>query len=322
MKKFLVAILAMGIGLTQFNCAEAGAVGSLVFNEINELEDDNFEVFFKQQADGSYETATTGTIEVGDRFLGSISVQGINSPPGELPAAYTPGADDPTFTGIFAIEAAAKEDVDVSGSGDIDTTNIFFKPLETTDWDDSFGITGFNPNNANTVAMFWDDVTQGELSTSGSLQDALSTFQGTNKVWEFGYEGADFADDGVSDLGEFFVTTGNEGIDTVGSDLGSISNLINLNLLENNSVPLVKHTWLETDGAAEPAAVGAGVTFGAEAHLQASGDIANTSASGPFPIRTDTNLYIKPVPEPSSLAIFAVAAVGLAGLRSRRRKQA
>lgn len=303
MKLFFMGMLAVGALVAQAGIAQAGALSELSAGQINELEDDNFESFFNQVGDDD-------VIDVGDRFLGTIAIQAINAPPGVFPSTYDPGATLPTFTGVFAIEAARIETVD-------GRTNVFYKPLETTDWSGEFGLDLPDPTDPNTIGVFFDDVTRGELLTSddNTLQEAIDSFVGDNRVWEFGFEGADFAD-GVSDLGEFFVAAGAEGTDEVGASLLSITNLINLNLLEGIGIPLVAHAYLGGT-IAELSAVDAGVTFTAAAQLQGIGGI-NAPTGLAFDFKTDTDLYVQPVPEPSSLAIFALGALGLA--RYRRRK--
>src|SRR5688572_10600062 len=95
---FTIGLLALGMAVVSATSAEAGAVSELVPNVINELEDDNFESFFP----GPLNLGPGTPFAVGDRILGVIEVQRINAPPGTL--AYDPGADDDTFTAVFAIQ--------------------------------------------------------------------------------------------------------------------------------------------------------------------------------------------------------------------------
>lgn len=319
MRKYLFAAIAIALSLTQLATARAGAISELVIGPVNMLEDDNFERFFKGPGN-----IAANTIEVGDRFLGTIRIQGIEGPPETF--GYVPGGNDVTFTGVFAVEAAAIEHVNISGGLDPDRTNVYFKPLGTTDWDTAFGLTGINPDNPNTILQFWDDLTIAQAQATGSLQDAVSNFMGSNKVYEFGFEGAaaDF-NGGLTDAGEFFIATGDFGSQVIGVDLAGLRNIINMNVIEmyNDAVELRPHTYLAGDGVSQPRALEAGASFANAADFQAMGNIASTNASGPFPIRTDTDLYIQPVPEPSSLAIFAIGTMGGAFvIRNRRRKAA
>ncbi len=319
MRKYLFSMLALAISFTQLASVQAGAISQLVFGTVNELEDDNFEVFFKTAL------GDVNTVEVGDRFLGTIRIQQFLAPPNSFPPTYVPGVNDPTITAIFALEAAAIENVAIGGPLP-NRTNVYFKPLGTTDWDTAFGITGFNPDNANTIAQFYDDVSASDLSIANPLQSALGSFKGLNKVFEAGFKGSAVGfNGGLTDAGEFFVATGALGTDEIGVDLGSILNILNLNVIQSyGSVTLEPHNFLATDGVAQPRALGAGVSFNVAADLQGAGTIASTNNSGAFPINTDTDLYIRPVPEPSSLAIFAFGAIGagVSSLRRRRRQLA
>jgi hypothetical protein len=99
MMRFLtIGLLALGLAVVSATSAQAGAISELTNNVVNELEDDNFESFFP---DATH--VAGGPFVVGDRFLGVIEIQGIDAPPGV--DQYTPGANDQTFTGVFAIES-------------------------------------------------------------------------------------------------------------------------------------------------------------------------------------------------------------------------
>lgn len=295
--------------------ADAGATSHLVPGQVNQLEDDNFEVFIDK-------TNSPTTLDPGDLILGVIRIQAIQSPPNTLPAAYTPGGADETITGVFLLEVASVVN-QAGGSPDgVDNTIVFFKPVEDTDWSSLTGLNLPSPLDPNTMLIVYDDVIVNDLATGPTLQASIDSFVGSSVVYEFGFEGGDFSD-GVSDAGEFWAAHGALGTDTVGGQLGSIRNIINLNLLEHLGGPLLQdHTYLSTDAILEGFAVDAGVTFTAAAELQAEGTITNAGAGTPWQFATDTDAYVQAIiPEPSSFVLFGLGAIGLVGFGLRRRKQ-
>lgn len=308
MKRFLITVMSCAVLFAHAGVIKAGAVSELTRNEVNQLEDDNFESFFN-------EVGSASTIDVGDRFLGVISIQALFAPPGVPPATYIPGLTNPTFTAVFALETARVVTTAAN-------TFIYFKPV-TTDWSTAFGL-DLPDVNANTIAVFYDDVEQGDLraATALGLQASIDTYVGNNRVWEFGFNGADLDDDGVTTLGEFFVAVGNVGINAIGTQLSSIANIINLGLVENfTSIPLLKHDFLKNDAVSQGAALLAGVSFDNDAELQGSGQITTASSAVVWDFKTDTDLYIFPIPEPSSMVLWGIGALGLGLAAARRRKQ-
>lgn len=313
--KFLMAfsiatVLCFGLNTNQ---AQAGAVEHLVGGEINELEDDNFELFIDNDNDGS--------ITVGDYFMGVITIQAFLAPPGIFPATYDPGAGDPTITGVFLLEAKAVVDQGAGSLDGVDNTVVYYGSVGATTWSALTGFTLPDPVNADTTLVLFDDVTPGSLTTAGSVQASIDSFTGANKVYEAGF--ADANNDGIGDAGEFWIAHGDAGTDAPGLNLASIRNIINLDLLGNfNGAPeLLPHTYLSGDGAVQPKALDSGVTYASAQEIQAEGTISDTG-SGVWQFKTDTNAYIQPVPEPSSIVLMGLGMAGLGFAGYRRRRQA
>jgi hypothetical protein len=306
----VVAVLCLGLSAKN---VQAGAVSHFVGGIVNELEDDDFEIVIDNNQNGVF--------DVGDLTLGVITIQAFNAPPGVFPSTYNPGATDATITGLFLTEVKAV----VTQSGDspfdsVDHTIIYQGAVGVTGWSALTGLTLPDPVDADTMFIAWDDVTSGALTTTGSLQASIDSFVGTNKVYEFGFADAD--DDGKGDAGEFWLAHGDAGIDVIGVSLTSIKNIMNLDLLGTfDSAPdLLEHAFLAGDAALQAVALDSGVSFASAQQLQSQGSISGLSG-GVWSFKTDTNSYVKPIPEPSSIVLMGIGIAGVGAMGYRRRSQ-
>lgn len=313
--RFLIAIGAIAFSTLGAGFAQAGAISSLVPG-LNVLEDTDFEL--ATDANGNL-LGPGAQIVPGTKFLGAIRIDNV------LPSNSLPGGADPVFTGIFGIQAIAS--VDRTGSN-----TVYFAPLDSTDWSAEFGLTPgtITASDANTMLIMYDDVLRGDTytgvppTTGLSLQDAIETFQGANMAWEFGFDGTQEVNANgafTTDQGEFWAAEGPIGSDILGANLDQLINIINLSVTAQGAGPLLNdHDFLATQGF-ENTAGRAGVSFFDANQFQAEGTVELVTAEGPFPIVTDTNLYINVVPEPGSFAIFALIGGCAIGVRGRRRRE-
>jgi hypothetical protein len=312
---FTIGLLALGLALVSATSAQAGAVSELVNNVVNELEDEDFEQFFP-----SANHVAGGPFVEGDRFLGVFEIQRINAPPPNL--AYDPGANDPTFTAVFALEVARVVENAASatlGSADF----VYFRPIGTTDWNTAFGLpAGTIPiaSTTGTMIQVFDDVTSATTNAAtGSLAGSIATFVGTNRAFEFGFTAGDADGDGITDAGEFWIAHGGPTTSVPGNALSTIQNVINLNITGDSAIVLLPHTFLDGSSFDTDRAEEAGADFGVAAQAQAQGGIQPGGATD-FGFGTDTNVYVVPVPEPASLTLFALGGLACGAVARRRRR--
>lgn len=320
-RMIVVTLLAFILAIGQMSAASASVLNMLNAGTLNELEDDNYETLLR-------DSGTAGIVDVGDRFIGVYKVQAVNG--------VAIGENDPTFTALFLLEALVKNVDPISGAVD-----IFFGPLQSggvnaaiAEWNaalTALGVdtTGILPTDDGTMAIVFDNSRYGDAEESSALvptvADSIDTYTGNapgtsaDLLWEVGFTAEDADGDGFGDLGdEFWLTTGPAGIDdTTSPTLVLANNYIALNVLESY-VPgliLVPHDFLAVVDLV------ADTRFDTGHDVQGEGGFAVGGAAGtPWLLATDTDLYILPIPEPSSLAI----AIGLCAIfgaaRLRRRK--
>jgi hypothetical protein len=326
-KRFGTAALtaALGLGAAHVSAAPFLTAG------IQELEDQDFESLY-QLIDGVAvpgEITESTVLQAGDIFAGVLKIQQTRiaatptDPPG--PAIDLQGPD--TFTAIFAIEAetvtAITGDVNVRDSG---TDELTFKPTPQSTWDAVFGaggpidittefdvgdLDGLGTDLADgTMVLLFDQVDffgadEGLADTSLS---GTSFVEDGRLLYEFGFTGAG----GAALADEFWVTRGEDAALPFYVGATTPSNRIALNVTEKWAGPkLEAHNWRLTV-AGDP-------TFTGDTQFQGFGNVTGLGGGIPWAITTDTDIYIKALPEPASLALMAAGIVGI-GFASKRRR--
>ncbi len=326
MRRFILAFVAIGAFVAHAGMVQAGSIGNVTKGVVNELEDRDYETAFNLgPVDPNDPNSPNFRIVPGSLFLGVIRIETFGSPPPFFDGdTYNPGDAQQTVTGVFAIRAVSINNFTDAVEGD--RTSVYFEPIRGS-WNTAFGLDYLpEPTNPNTMFIAYDDVTVGATDGgNANLETALTSFVGSNVVYEFGFEGNQSTVNDVTstDAGEFWIAEGARGTDVVGFRLNTLTNVINLNALvtSGGAPPLAPHDYLSTQAdLAQNPALRSGVSFANAADLQSRGtvDVFAPTVTG-FPIRTNTQLYILPVPEPSSLIVFAGVA-GLCAIGRRRRK--
>jgi hypothetical protein len=282
----LAVLFVLGVGVQ----ANAGALSLLEPYVVNWLEDDDVE--FAVVADGT-------SLQVDDILVGMVVinpfVQTMEGPNvGDQRLVVNTGA---TFTGVFAVKVVSK-----TGAGPY---TYDFGNVSAADW---LTLTGYTINDPDTMAVLFDDSDPPSFINTGvgTVLGSLATAMNGTYLWEFGFD--------ASDPGSLFWTA------VADSDV--IANIAgNASSLRFNAALDV------TDYGAGPQLLPFSLfpVLGAQAFAGVTSDLAiigrNTlGGSGDFPVTTDSEIYLKPTPEPASLALLGLGLLGLGGVVYRRRR--
>lgn len=312
MKKvlFLIAVVAAFACVTSY--AAAGIQSQLVGNVVNELEDTD------------YEAAVTGgdiIIAKDDYLVAILSVEDsmswftgafdnlLNSSV-TTHAGFDPSAATPAFTGVSLIKVTSVISSTLP-DGTFSFAQYVFQGATSADWLTYTGLSGIGDN---TAAVLYDDPANNPHidPATATIASSIATAVNGTRLWELGFAG---------DTGEFWrATTTSQKADGTAdaTNILKITGLdfrASLNVLDYNAgIPLVKHNALGDPDIS----VFASEFLGAS-QLQLQGNY-QPGGTGIWNLKTDTNLYILPVPEPASMLVWAGLA-GLFGFMVVRRRQ-
>jgi hypothetical protein len=278
----VVALSAQGV------LAMSPLATNLLYNDgatITQLEDNDWESLVD---DGD------GVVEIGEILYGMFEITDVRD--------VSPGTQgvqprqSEMFAGVFVTEVARV----LPPQKYIGGATYVMKPASAAAWT-SLGLAA--PVSANTMAVIYSDPDGPQLMVdpaTGNVASSLATATNGTKLWEFGFAG------GGNDPAEFW---------TGDTDSPSILNLEELTYKAALNVT-----------EAEPAV--SGIVLGdhnfknwrAPTQLQFTGGMESTAA-GDFRIRTDSDFYVKVVPEPATVAYLLFGAVALGfGALVRRKK--
>lgn len=316
MKRALLILTCLALLGAAGSARASSALDLLQFNgAINFLDDEDYEVFVDSKGnavDLSQQGPGFFIPQVGDFLLSMWNVQTVFYPPGV-------GARNPitnTFTAIAAVEVARV----VNNAPDAD---LFFTPLSGADWDllinngllpanakpqnagQSFGILYDDGTKDNPPSRWINPDIDGDSNTPTfrpeDWDDDFATALG-DKLWEFGFTGAG----GAAQNGEFWTAEIDNTTPIIGVEFLAALNTT-YTYAAVGGIKLLPHDYL-------------GVSATNEFTFQLNGEIDNPNLVGDGFYRTDTNIYIKPIPEPGSLALIGLGLIAVGTVARRRRR--
>jgi hypothetical protein len=295
-------------------------------NCVQLLEDNDWEVLLRPNTSGlnnGYDVLAvtqTTVIQPGDVFAGLLQIQQTElvAPLGGGDVENLQGSN-PTFTALFLVRA---DTVTCTGGscGVIDgsTDTLTFNQAGTAAWKNIFGSGGLlnvtgagytDPDNglvnADTMAvLFYGDAFNTQDPTLASLSASASTFiDGGTMQHEFGFvPGA---------AGQFWRTNGTDAALPIFSGTSKPNNDISINITRAGAGPALDyHNYRGL--------VAGDALYTAPVQLQGNGQVTGVAAGTSWGVTTDTDLFIRPIPEPGTMLLVGLSLVGL-GIASRRR---
>ena len=325
MRKFSLIFASCAlVTLLAASPAQANVLKTLNLSEVNELEDTDYESHIFDAGDDS-------EIKDGDILLAILEVDKNNTITGldlllngstssSLFFDYSESTSN--FTGVSLV----KVDGDPTITGGGENANYRFKAPTPAEWLTHTGLAAVDTNVM--IVTFNDPPGSPHIDeNAASVAAAVATATNGTRLWEFGLDGttdtfwtAETEDDFLPDPdggGPIPAGANPTRIDSI-TDLDFLASL---NVIDDNGL-IAGGLELDKHGAMrDPDMSGFDASsFTADTQLQLQGGLQSGS-SGVFDIKTDTNFYLKPTPEPASVLVWAgLAGVGF-GLRRRRMKK-
>jgi len=302
--RYATSIFALFAAIALSANAQAGALSLLTLDgNVDSLDDEDYESLV--------DTDKSGTFSQGDLFVGIFTLSAINGNPtvgvGSLSGVLVAAIDNITGTAVtFRAATVAEYAGLISGAnpglgGPIGGFALSNLPART---------------NANSALLVYDDtsygangfIEKGTFTGAGAppqynqyigVNSTLLPFNnGTNgpKILEFGFVG-DASASGVLGPG-----TGQTNVLNFTIGLNVTANTTPIAFLDVSEVSGLNPTQIQIDGkidAKRPSAV-----------------------TGAYQFRTGSTMFVNAVPEPGSMTLFGLGALGLLGARMRRRNAA
>jgi len=302
---FVLFGLALLVGSMMFVAQPADAAiatSYLRMSQLNVMEDLDYESFDPLRNLGD-------SVEDGDVLYGMWVIEKLIY---EDDSTQSVGPPYDTFTVAFA--AMVESVVDETRDG-INGKLFTFVPVSDTVWDTVMD-TATNTQLARAdsgsfIKMFSDP--DGIDATAGTdEQDALATVNGI-PLWEFGFTGTDGAGDPVAAGNEFWEAFANT--DVLIPAVLAYGAALNVTEYYPSGLPLLEfdHYSGNLTNLAWKYKVGM------SAQMQIEGG-NGTHGAGEFVLPTETDIAIKPIPEPGSVLIWG-GIVAIGAMLARRRRQ-
>lgn len=320
--KKMAGMIFFGI-LLVFGVGAAFGAPFLIGEEVQLLEDQDAEVLLNP--DGTLKAIDANTtIAVGDLFAGVFKIQLTeNVPSGDNTTSLQDVSD--TFTAIFLLETLSS-----TGDGVVDfetTDKLEFGPADLSSWTTIFGAGGVldissewdltdldglgTGLSSGTMALLFDGVAFDDASlTLGTFSDSTTSFVADARLlYEWGFTEAG----GIAAANEFWFTRGVDAEFPFFVGTNSLTNRLSLNITQRWAGPeLLPHNHLGTTSPFD-------LNFTLAAQVQGKGSFDGTGL-GPWPLVTDTDVYIKaqPIPEPSTIMLFGFGLLGFAWISRKK----
>lgn len=286
MRYFLLAAVAA--------CLPSAALASIsqsdfIANQINVLEDDDFERLVNA-GETVLDAPGDTRLEVGDYLTGIIRFTAIEAPFGSGTQVANATSTQPTITALFLTKITS-----VTGDNDNDNvvdTNFTFGAPTLAEWAAVYAGTGVSlPTTEGTVAIVYEDPD----NVNPNIATWYLTANGT-KLYEWGFRG-DGNESWSAGADTNDTTNAFDGIPPVGGSFQAALNVTKYHA----GIPL---TGLFGPGTPEILFLGGSLTGSSNSRL---------------PVRSDVDILIRPVPEPTTIATWAglVAAASLVAGRRR-----
>lgn len=293
---------AIMIVLAAFAAVLQPVSASLWFpGQVTIWEDNDWEAIYRPVTNGGLERVEVSgpffsikELQEGDIFVGMWQVQGVGPAIDGNPGTTDGGAFSAVF--VFEIDQITPNSADPTNSAS-NYGLITYKPTSATNWN-FFGLDAAQTAGQGTMAALYQDLDESVDPAAGSsINDALATAADGTLLWEVGFAG---------ETGEFWTAEVRPNNTQGGVSAVDFSAALNVTVAHAGP-ELAPHDWLFG-----PA--------GIESQIQLAGG-ASYQATGYFDVATDTDIFLKPVPEPTTAAVFfglGVFAFGLNWLRRRR----
>ena len=292
MRRILIPTLVLAVMCLCVAEVQAASATSLLFpDKVTKLEDDDWESMI--------DVKQNGLLDQGDFLFGMLVIQYGQ----EAGTSNTKWPTYDTFTGEFVAKVASSVWTGTQWK-------YVLVPATAAEWTAINNATGFDlelPTGAGSFGTIYSDkratLTDNWVDPfAATVKDALDTADTnvTTPVWDWGFAGK-------SD--EHWTAYANQ---QNFSPTLQVTTYISTNVTHSypGSVPLLYHNYLGGLGFTQ---------YTGPVQLQGFG-VLEASDPGVFMLKTDTDFYVHPTPEPGSLALLGLGLAACAGMIYRRRK--